>query len=82
VFGNRVLRRLSGPKRDKVMRGQRNLAGHVARMSEKRNSYRLFVGKPERRRPLGRLICRWVDLGDIGWGGVDWIGMAQDRNKW
>jgi hypothetical protein len=49
-----------------------------------RNAYRLLVGKPERKRPLGRPRCRWVDnikmdLLEIGWGGVDWIGLAQDR---
>jgi hypothetical protein len=45
------------------------------------------VGKPEGKRALGRSRCRWVDnikidLLDIGWGGVDWIGLAQDRDKW
>jgi hypothetical protein len=54
---------------------------------EKKNAYRLLVGKPEGRRPLDRLRCRWVDninmdLGEMGWGGVDWIGLAQDRDKW
>jgi hypothetical protein len=62
-------------------------AGHVARRGEKRNSYRLLVGKPEGKRPLGRPRRRWVDnirmnLEEVGWGDVDWIGMAQDRNKW
>jgi hypothetical protein len=62
-------------------------AGHVARMGEKRNSYRLLVGKPEGKRPLGRLRRRWVDnikmdLLEIVWGGVDWIGLAQGRGKW
>jgi hypothetical protein len=56
-------------------------------MREKRNAYRLLVGKPEGRRPLGRRRCRWVDniemnLGEIEWGAVDWIGLAQDMNKW
>jgi hypothetical protein len=63
-------------------------AGHVARMGEeKRSACRLLVGKPEGKRPLGRPRCRWVDnirmdLGEVGWGGVDWIGLAQDRNRW
>jgi hypothetical protein len=62
-------------------------AGHVARMGEKRNAYRLLVGKPEEKRPLGRLRRRWVDnikiyLLEIGWDSVDWIGLAQDRDKW
>jgi hypothetical protein len=62
-------------------------AGHVARMGEKRNAYRLLVGKPERKRPLGRPRRRWVnnikmDLGELGWGDVDWIGLAKDRSRW
>jgi hypothetical protein len=55
----------------------------MARMGEKRNAYRLLVGK----RPLGRPRCRWVDnnrmdIGEVGWSDVDWIGLAQDRNRW
>jgi hypothetical protein len=57
-------------------------AGHVARMGEKRNEYRLLVGKAEGKRPLGRPRRRWVDLGEVGWGDVDWIGLAKDRNRW
>jgi hypothetical protein len=54
---------------------------------EKRNTYRILVGKPEGRRPLGRPRRRWVDnirmdLGEVGWGDVDWIGLAQDRDRW
>jgi hypothetical protein len=48
---------------------------------EKRNAYRLLVGKPEGKRPLGRPRRRWMDIGKIGWGSVDWIGLAQDRDK-
>jgi hypothetical protein len=60
---------------------------YVAQMGEKRNAYRILVGKPERKRPLGRLRCRWVknikmDLRKIEWDGVDWIDMAQDRDQW
>jgi hypothetical protein len=45
------------------------------------------VGKPEGKRPLGRPRCRWVDdirmdLGEMGWGDVDWIAVAKDRNRW
>jgi hypothetical protein len=63
------------------------LAGHVARMGEKRNAYRLLVRKPEGKRPLGRPRCRRVDnvrmdLGEVGWGDVDWIDLAKDRNRW
>jgi hypothetical protein len=61
--------------------------GDVARMGEKRIAYRLLVGKPEGKRPLGRPRRRWVDnirmdLGELGWSDVDWIGLAQDRNGW
>jgi hypothetical protein len=56
-------------------------------MREKRNAYRILVGKPEGKRPLGRLRRRWVenikiDLREIGWDGMDWIDLAQDRYKW
>jgi hypothetical protein len=62
-------------------------AGHVARMGEKRNAYRILVGKPEGKRPLGRPRCRWVDnvkidLREIGWDGVDWIGLSHDTDQW
>jgi hypothetical protein len=62
-------------------------AGHVARMREKRAAYRLLVGKPEGKRPLGRPRRRWVDnirmdLGEVGWGDLDWIGLAKDRSRW
>jgi hypothetical protein len=60
--------------------------GHVTQMGEKRNACRLLVGKPEGKRPLGRPRHRWVDNikvnhGEIGLDGVDWIGLAQDRDK-
>jgi hypothetical protein len=60
-------------------------AGHVARMGENRYAYRILVGMPEGKRPLGRPRRRWVDnikmdLGEIGWDGVDLIDMAQDRD--
>jgi hypothetical protein len=61
--------------------------GHVAQIGEKRNSYRLLVRKPEGKKPLGRPRRRWVDnikmdIEEIGWGDVDWIGLAKDRNRW
>jgi hypothetical protein len=74
VFENRVLRRIFGPKRDACsMNG------------EKRNAYRILVGKPEGKRPLGRPRCRCVDnikmdLRETGWDGVDWIDLALDRD--
>jgi hypothetical protein len=56
-------------------------------MGEKRNAYRLLVGKPVGKRPLERTGRRWMDnirmdLGEVEWGDVDWIGLAQDRNRW
>jgi hypothetical protein len=62
-------------------------AGHVARMGAKRNAYRILVGKPEGKIPLGRPRRRWVDnikmdIREIVWGGMDWIDLAQDRDLW
>jgi hypothetical protein len=62
-------------------------AGHVARRGEKRNAYRILVGNPEGKRPLGRPRRRWVDnikmnLREIGWDGGGWIDRAQDRDQW
>ena len=62
-------------------------AGHVARMGEERVVYRVLVGKPKGRRPLGRPRRRWVDnirtdLQEVGCGYMDWIGLAEDRDRW
>jgi hypothetical protein len=62
-------------------------AGHVARMREKRNAYRILMGNPEGKSSLGRPRRRWVDnikknLREIGWDGGDWIDLAQDRDQW
>ena len=62
-------------------------ARHVARMGEERGVYRVLVGKPEGKTPLGRPRRRWVDnirmdLQEVGCGHVDWIGLAQDRDRW
>ena len=62
-------------------------AGHVTRMGEERGTYKVLVGKPEGKRPLGRPRRRWVDnirmdLQEVGCGHVDWIGLAQYRDGW
>jgi hypothetical protein len=65
----------------KSMRMRR--AGHVARKGGKRNAYRILMGKPEGRRPLGSWVDNIkVDLREIGWDGRDWIDLPQDRDKW
>jgi hypothetical protein len=86
---NEDLRELySSPSIIRIIKSRRmRWAGHVARMVENRNAYRLLVGNPEGKRPLGRPTRRWVDniridLGEVGWGDVDWIVLAQDRNRW
>ncbi|KAJ4426665.1 hypothetical protein ANN_26463 [Periplaneta americana] len=62
-------------------------AGHVAGMGESRNAYRVLVGRPEGKRPLGRPRRRWeynitMDLREVGYDGRDWINLAQDRDQW
>jgi len=62
-------------------------AGHVTCMGEERGVYRVLVGKPEGKRPLGRPRRRWVDniktdVQEVGFGYMDWIGLAQDRDRW
>ena len=112
MFENMVLRRIFGPRRDKITEEWRRLhnkelndlysspnilrviksrrmrwAGHVARMGEETEVYRVLVGKPEGRRPLERPRRRWVDnigmdLQEVGCRYKDWIGLAQDRDSW
>jgi hypothetical protein len=78
----------SSPSIIRIIKSRRmRWAGHVARMGEKINAYRLLVGKPKGKRPLGRPRRRWVDnirmdLGEVGWGYEDWMGLAKDRNRW
>ena len=60
---------------------------HAARMDEERGAYRVLVGKPKGKRPLGRPRHRWVDnirmdLQEVEGGYVDWIGLARDRDRW
>jgi hypothetical protein len=110
VFGNRILRRIFAPKRDKMTGDWRKLnkeelhnlysspnvirmiklrrmrwAGHVARMRETRNAYRILMGKPEGKSPLERPRRMWVDnnkldLKDVAWDDIYWIDLAEDRD--
>jgi hypothetical protein len=62
-------------------------AGHVARMGEGTDAYRILVGRPDGKRPLVRPRRRWdnnikMDLQEVGWGSMNWIALAQDRDKW
>ena len=78
----------SSPNNVRVIKSRRmRWAGHVTRMGEERGVYRVLVGKPEAKRPLGRPRRRWVDnirmdLQEVGCGYKDWIGLAQDRDRW
>jgi hypothetical protein len=78
----------SSPSIVRVMKSRRmRWAGHVARMGEVRGAYNILVGRPEGRKPLGRLRRKWednikMDLVDIWFGDVDWIHLAQDRDRW
>jgi hypothetical protein len=70
----------------RIIKSRMRWAGHVARMGEKRNMYRLLVGKSEGKRPLRRPRRRWLDnikmdLLEIGLNVVDWIGLTQDRYR-
>jgi len=70
-----------------IKSGRMRWAGNVARMRERRNVYRVLVGNPEAKRPLGKSRRRWednikMDLQDVGCDGMDWIELAQDRDRW
>jgi hypothetical protein len=77
----------SSPSIIRIIKARRmRWVGHVARMGERRNAY-MLVGKSEGRRPLGGPRRRWLDnirmdLVEVGWGDVDWVGLTQDRDRW
>jgi hypothetical protein len=103
VFQNRLLRKIFGHKRDKVTGEWTELPSpniiqafksrrmrwveHVAHTEDGRGAYRILVGIPAGKKPLGMPKHRWEDnikmeLNDVGWGGMDWIDLAQDRDRW
>jgi hypothetical protein len=78
----------SSPSVIRIIKSRRmRWTGHIARMGKKRNAYKIFVGKPEGTRPLGRYRRTWannirMDVREIGCGGMDWIYLAQNRGQW
>jgi hypothetical protein len=70
-----------------VIKSRMRWVGNVMHMEEKNGIYRILVGKPEEKRPLGRLRHRWegninIDLQEVGYWGMEWIDLAQDRDRW
>jgi hypothetical protein len=76
----------SSPNIIRVTKSRKKWAGHVARMGERTGVYRVLVGKPEGKRPLGRPSHRWennikMHLQEIGWGVLDWIDLTEDTDR-
>jgi hypothetical protein len=71
----------------RVIKSRMRWAGHLMRMGDRRGLYRVLLGKPGGKRPLGRPRLRWednirIDLQEVGCGGMDWIDVAYDRDRW
>jgi hypothetical protein len=77
----------SSPNIFRVIKSRRiRWAGHVVHLGERRHIYRVLVGKPEGKRPLGRPKCKWednikMDLQEVGCGVMDWLELAKDRDR-
>jgi hypothetical protein len=88
LHSEELLTLYSSPSIIRMIKSRRmRWAGHLARMREKSYAYSILVGKPEGKRPLGRPRRGWadnteMDLRETGWGGMDWIDLAQDRDRW
>ena len=77
----------SSPNIIRVIKWRRIWTGHVACMGDRRGKYRVLVGRPAGKRPLGRPKRRWeynvkIDLQNVGRGGMEWIDLAQNRDSW
>jgi hypothetical protein len=88
LYNEKLHNLYSSPSIIRVIKSSRmRWTGYVVQMGKRRNAYRILVGKPEGMRPLGRPRGSWldnikIDVREIGWDGMDWIDLVQDRNQW